>query len=805
MPRLAPLLAGMLGVMAVSRILSAASAAAALIPDPESFFVVPGAASTLRWKTAEPGPFPYVVHDVADGVVARGEAAVRDGAATASLQVPAGYYEIGFADGETFGVCALAPYGGRAPDPFFCLMGGLSIWTPEALRGPQARIAKRCGVAAVRELINWKAIEAEPGKWDWNPQFPLRSYDGTRKLYAAQGLPLLDFVMNPPAWLVGDNPYPRDLPAAAASWSAIASRWGGNWAGLETWNEPDIDTGGFLPADQYVPVAHALAYAWARDGRRAPLGGGVLARVGNLDFLSNAVRNGLLDDTDFFSFHTYTRAPRLRPQVAVLRQALAASPRGGLPLWITESGYPWPAGPARPASAADLRGALEIAMKAAEARAAGVARYFAFMLPFYEEKGKNYGMTDRDGTPLRSLAAYAQAIAALANRPFLGDLRGLPAEARLCPVFGGNGEGDAVAVLYTGEPNDGATVAFPYAVRRVAGIDGRSLPCPTPGAVPVPDGLAYVFVDPAAVAASLVPAPAAPAPPPPRPAPSPLVVQFVPDPKAMSADSGGYWLTQDEARHFPLHLRVARLDGPGAGTSAAATVVLHPLPDETRRLSVAPGQTAESDETADLTPLFAQGSRATLRVAASLEGAGAAASLDLDLRVDVPWADALRPFSRSRPLPLRDPRAWTPNLAKGGTMTLLTREGQPWRLDAAFPGVRDGWVFPYLALPLDLGLAGAAGLVLRGRCAQPGAVHVFLWKTPGKIGYLTPQEKSIFPPDGKWHTVFLPFDRFVLSEANDPDPEGRLDLAKIRTLSIGLSPAAPESSLEVSDAAVVWP
>ena len=48
-------------------------------------------------------------------------------------------------------------------------------------------------------------------------------------------------------------------------------------------------------------------------------------------------------------------------------------------------------------------------MKAIEARACGVARYFAFVYPYYEEHASNFGMMDRRGVPMRSMAAYANA------------------------------------------------------------------------------------------------------------------------------------------------------------------------------------------------------------------------------------------------------------------------------------------------------------------------------------------------------------------------------------------------------------
>ena len=65
-------------------------------------------------------------------------------------------------------------------------------------------------------------------------------------------------------------------------------------------------------------------------------------------------------------------------------------------------------------------------MKGVEARACGVARYFPFVLPYYDENNNNFGMTDRRGSPMLSLAAYAQMIRVLGQDSYLGDLKDLP-------------------------------------------------------------------------------------------------------------------------------------------------------------------------------------------------------------------------------------------------------------------------------------------------------------------------------------------------------------------------------------------
>ncbi len=59
------------------------------------------------------------------------------------------------------------------------------------------------------------------------------------------------------------------------------------------------------------------------------------------------------------------------------------------------------------------------------------------------------------------------------------------------------------------------------------------------------------------------------------------------------------------------------------------------------------------------------------------------------------------------------------------------------------------------------------------------------------------------PGDGRWQVARVQFQTLLPSTANAPDPDGHLDLAKVRRLSVGLNPRTNESTLEVSDLYVV--
>ena len=132
-------------------------------------------------------------------------------------------------------------------------------------------------------------------------------------------------------------------------------------------------------------------------------------------------------------------------------------------------------------------------MKGVEARACGVARYFPFVYPFYQENTSNFGMTDRRGTPLRSFACYAQMIRVLAHKHFLGDLRQKPPEVSRARVFGDDRE--SVLILYTKNKVTLDPAPSGLHIKRIEGMDGRSLTPASSGAIPIPDGLSYVWLD----------------------------------------------------------------------------------------------------------------------------------------------------------------------------------------------------------------------------------------------------------------------------------------------------------------------
>jgi hypothetical protein len=604
--------------------------------------------------------------------------------------------------------------------------------------------------------------------------------------------------------------YPDDLVAAAKAWREITARWKDYCSALEVWNEPDIFFGDNLPADQYVALVKAVSFGAAADGGPLMVGGVVAHH--NREFLSNAARNGLLDCAAVFSFHTYGRAEEMESLVADYRTWLADHGKPSVPLWLTECGRPWKKGPPRPPVDEDSTSALDITMKAVEAKSCGVARYFAFVYPFYEENDNNFGMTGREGTPLRSMAAYTAAARRLASRRYLGDFQTDDPAVRRARVFGqaaSTATDEVVLVLYTGKVDAARTVALGIPILRIEGIDGRELKS-SDGVIPVPDGLSYVWLDRVALASRLRPdTPAAklrdagrPAPEVARRGASPIVLRYQFDPKLVSAISEGYRVTTEALEAFPVRVRSFNL----APETQKLTLEMGFSAPEVKLAGSAareievPGESfVDVDWIANLSGGFAADDRLTAIVAAESDTGEAVLPLAIDLLGEATVAQRVSRYARTVRLPIEELAAWKPQIAGGGKLEMDSPSSGGWRMSARFaPG--DRWAYPQLPLSEGLDLREFEALVVRVRCPREATLQAFLWE-PAGVGYIT--RRPLAPADGRWHTVLVRFGDFVVSPANAPDPNSRLDLDRVQMLSIGFNSQIDCNELELSDAWLV--
>jgi hypothetical protein len=776
--------------------------------NPRAGFTTPGEEFAPRWRLVSgeaADPLAYRVLDYTGKTLAEGRLRRVDGQQWETTLRPAqGFVEIELpASGQRFGVVCLQP-GLEEPDRFFAIDGALSwLVTDASSRDRLIEAAHRMGIAMVRERLSWGAVHPEPRRWEWQGT---RGYDTIREVYRKSQVPILEMAHDSPRWLGLVGKYPRDLVGASHSWTEVARRWQSTWGGVEIWNEPDIFFGGDLPADQYVAFAKAVSFALSKAACPVPVVGGVMA-LPNRDFLETCGQSGLLDRVDAFSFHTYETAMNVEGLVTGYRQWLRKYGHAGMPLWLTESGRPWRKGPDRPPIDQDQASALDITMKGVESNACGVDRYFAFVYPFFEENTQNFGMMDRRGTPLRSMAAYAQMIRILSRKQYEGDLRSDVPALKRARVFG-DGEQNVV-VLYTGRPGASESVSLGLGAVYIEGIDGRRLMPGSDGSIPVPDGLSYVWFDGEVNVARLIAdtaasrlRPTAGASQAVRGAPSQIVLRFQLDAAHHQASSRGYRVKQAPAGTVRLGFDVWNL----ADQPHAIDLELKLAPAKAssvqpgRSLKLAARSSSSVDWPLDLGPMFASNGRVTAQVVARDED-GVRDQLAVVLTGETDLAQTLAGSAHPIALPISERSRWTPNISPAGTMTMDASPEAAWRLQVKQEQGGDRWAYPFFRLPEGLRLEQGGGLILRARCARPASVRVFLWEGSADVGYITPD--PVIPADGQWHVARIAFRDLVPSTANAPDPNGTLDLEKVYRFSVGMNSTAPENTLEISDLHVV--
>ena len=789
--------------------------AATLAPlDVSQFAVPPQTESTLQWKTSEPIPTEKLAFTIVDvygnATSINGTAKSDRDTVSVTITLPKGYWEIAFdVLNERFGIVSLPASEKR--DTFFAIDGALSwLVRRDDLREGMIKLCKRSGIGMVRERFRFAGVAHEEGKFNWNGG---SNYDLLREMYKKHGIEVLDLFHDVPEWMGRIKVFPKDLLAFAEAADKIAEKWEPTWGGIELWNEPDIFFGGDLPADQYLPLVKAYVYRTKERGSKTPIVGGSLAHA-NQEWLGTARANNLLDLIDVLSFHTYDRAPNMENIVQTYRHYVCAGNYESMPLWLTECGRPWKKGPDRPPVEQDLESVTDIVMKGIESKCCGIDRYFPFVLPYYEENDNNFGMLDRQGTPLRSFAGYAQMIHAIAHKKYVGDLKSdalTIADAENSPhilrarVFHNPAGGEYVVVLYTGstKPTQFQTV---LSVQKAESVTGE-LCEPTE----IRSGLIYLYVN--EIASDMIQTETnamrllsfTEKPPVPRKGTwglSPVVPVYLYDEVLMQPTSKGYRLDpalersqiafqvfnlSDKTQNVRIDLKH---DGPGMGE----LFELKPYDSGVDRsyFSVIPvekenrfhydyvvkeeGKNGWSGDGCVEMCFFGN---------PTLEGQRSV------------HPDAVRiPLNRER---------LSQNISGNGRLEIETVSNGV-KMSAAF-GNGDKWCYPRLTLPEGMEISAGGGIFAKIRYTGEGTTpRIFLFEQQSRAGflsadtYLTPYE-GLKGGAGKWYVITIPFSAFTYNASTPPPLDGKLVFDRIREISFGFNTTAGAATLEIEE---VW-
>lgn len=761
--------------------------------DPAACIVQAEAPAVVRFRMQAGSEAAWSLRDWDGRQLAAGTAmADGEGILGIPMQVPAGWHELSIG-ASAFGILAQDAMPVGEPDPFFAIDAAMSwLVKDDARREVLVRQLRSLGIAEVRERLAWWAVQPAPDRF--NAQTPFRD-DALRALYAGAGIRVLDAFHDAPAWMGRvAGVYPSDMLAVASAWRTIAERFSASTAAIEVWNEPDAaEFAGDGTPDQLVALTRAVAWAVRQQHPGIRICGGAFTRHATASYRSASWANGLLGACDVFTYHDYAAPDRLEGHLQILRQEMADAGDPSVPIWITEAGKAWPSGSGRPDATDDARSAHWITLRAVEARACGVQRYYAFVLPYYPEGRNNFSMTGRDGTALRSLAAYGHLARRLAGLPYAGDLA-VPGAQRT-RLFADAQR--AVAVVWLGEPGEAQRLRTDLPVRACFGLDGRRILRGADGTWETRDGACYFDLDPAVRVAAVTGTIAMELwrqaqQGRPRPTPSPIVLQCMPTPGDIGSRLDHYALVPQPGGVNTMRVRIANC----AAQPAEVRLALRAPPggrirDGADRALALAGQSA-----AEVAWLIEAPGGGTWSVAVETDGS-VLPPLVIELRREIDGAALLEriPPEHQRRITARELLDVDGNIGAGNSMTPGELDDGTWRLALDFAKA-DRWAFPRLTLPADARFGHYDAILVQARCRDPAAVRLIVFEGgSANLGYIS--KEPIIAADGAWHWSLIRLSDLERGGFSDPDPNGRLDPEQIERLSIGLNSQTKQNVLEI--------
>ncbi len=220
-----------------------------------------------------------------------------------------------------------------------------------------AYLVNDLGFTWAKGYVNWGTVEPERGQLRWVDP------DNIVKAYGDQQLKILMRVHGSPTWTrPADSLYsrpPDQLADFANFMTALATRYKGQVAAYEIWNEPNLDyEWGYVKPDPaaytamlktaYSAVKKADPNALVISGGLATTGDGSATAYGDLAFLQGMYNAGAKGYFDAFGSHPYAYGHNpddVNPdglslsRVVEQHRVMQANGDGNTPIWITETGW----------------------------------------------------------------------------------------------------------------------------------------------------------------------------------------------------------------------------------------------------------------------------------------------------------------------------------------------------------------------------------------------------------------------------------------------------------------------------------
>ena len=401
---------------AADAVVAAAPGTVFLQKEPLEFKLKPHAAVPAKWT----------LRNWKDEVVRTGDWP-ENGLLTLSA-LPNGYYRLELA-GEGakftgFRSFAVVPDPAKRPanpDMFFA-MDSAQSWLarrdPKNPRQPEnsyeivSEVARRAGLAQVRERLSWGGTEPAPGQFDW------AQYKTNADLLAARGLNISGMYHDAPKWAkTNTERLPGDLLATYNFAKKLTEAFRGQMTVWEFWNEQDI---GFAPesAWDYAAAMKAASLGFKAGDPELPVAIGGYANTALPAYADVVMENGAGDYFDIFNIHTYAVIKDFPHLLKGIRAHMERHGIADRPVWFTENGCRMEGSgrqesympgirmhsPDQEMLLAEYIPKMMIAMQFL-----GVARDFFFVLPPYNEGGgsKDWGLMRRDFTVKPGFTAFA--------------------------------------------------------------------------------------------------------------------------------------------------------------------------------------------------------------------------------------------------------------------------------------------------------------------------------------------------------------------------------------------------------------
>ena len=125
------------------------------------------------------------------------------------------------------------------------------------------------------------------------------------------------------------------------------------------------------------------------------------------------------------------------------------------------------------------------------------------------------------------------------------------------------------------------------------------------------------------------------------------------------------------------------------------------------------------------------------------------------------------------PLPITDLSRWSANIAAQGRSDFSVTQDGAWRMGVTYTGNGGKWAYPKFQLPEKIDPALYSGFLIRARILHDaGGVAIIAESDGGLPSFWV---NDLFPPDGEWHVVYVPFAEFKVGPGGAGDQNTRLD------------------------------